>query len=91
MGGDLYKLALISSLGSVLGRMRCMKSSRLAMMDLVGVFFQIREQPIIFFTQDTTGLLCSEMQKGMFEVVTVVKGWGNPSREMKCLCSPKFS
>lgn len=30
-------------------------------------------------------------EKGMFKVATVVKGWGNPSKEMKCLCSPRFS
>ena len=68
-----------------------MTSSRPTMMVLAGVIFQIREQPIRFFTHDTTGLLCSEMQKGMFEVVIVFKGWGNTSREMKCLCSPMFS
>ena len=64
-----------------------MTSSRPTMMVLVGVIFQIREQPIRFFTQDTTGLLCSEMLKGMFEVVTAIRGWGNPSREMNAFAA----
>lgn len=91
MGGDLYKTCL-----DLIIR-RCVREDE--MHDILkashdghcGVIFKIREQPIRLYTQVTTGLLCSEMQKGMFKVATIVKGWGNPSREMKCLCSPRFS